>query len=354
MIRSSIRVPSAAPAAPAAYPRSDGARSIGRVVYLLLVIGFAVYLLGRLVGHLVVLNATGLVTSDRFIVGAAYTARVAEVHVEPGDTVEAGQVIARLESTEVLASLAQLAQNMALIEAQREAILKRQRVVESVLPVARRRLAVARDGEARLARYADKGVAPQTFRSAVLSEAFEAERDLATLQTELSSSKVELERINGNLDEVRSAMEATRRAYAQGVVTASVAGTVSAAVALRGQVLTAGEPVMEVLNGPPYVLAYLASGRLYNVSPGDRVVLTDGVRTIGAHVARIDIVADNLPSEFRTAFGTAERRQVMRVVADDPMPFPYLSRVTVVSPWSLSLAFAWVKAAFSRAMGWAG
>lgn len=355
MIRSPFRIPPAETAPSPAPPQrpAQRVRSIGRLIYLLLVVSFAIYLIGRLTGHLLVLNATGLVTSDRFVVGAAYTARVAEVHVHSGDKVQAGQVIARLESTEVLASLAQLAQNIALIEAQREALFKRQRVVEAVIPVAQRRLAVAREGEKRLARDTGNGAVTQNYRSTILTEAFEAERDLATLQSELASSDLELTRISSNLAEVQAAIEATRQSYAEGIVTAPLDGTVSAAVASPGQVLTAGEPVMELLAGERYVLAYLANGRLFRISPDDRVVLTDGGRTSAAHVQRIDSVADNLPPEFRTAFGAYERRQVVRVASDSEMPFPYLSRVRVISPWSFSHILAWSKAALSDFMGWA-
>lgn len=356
MIRSNFRKTVTTPSSTVRVPpqrQKRHARSVGRFVYLVLVLAFGTYLLGRLMGHLVVLNAVGLVASDRFVVGAAYTARVVDVHVNPGDTVRAGQVMARLESPDVLATLAQLVQNLALIEAQHESLIKRQRVIESIIPVAKRRLAVARDGEKRLGHDAGRGMATQMYRSTILTEAFEAERDLATLQSELTSSELELKRISANLNDVRSAIEATKTSYAHGIITATVDGTVSATVASPGQVLTAGEPVMELLNGTPYVLAYLANGRLYNVKQGDRVILTDGVRTTSGHVNRLDMVTDNLPIDFRTAFGAPERRQVMRVEVDGSMPFPYLSRVTVVSPWSFGHVFATIKEQLSAFMGWA-
>ena len=62
---------------------------------------------------------------------------------------------------------------------------------------------------------------------------------------------------------------------------------------------------------------------------------------------RIDIVADSLPVEFRTAFGAYERQQVMRVTMDAEMPFPYLSRVSVVSPWSPTHVVSWMKSVIS-------
>lgn len=324
-------------------PPRQRVRRLGRFVYLALVIGFALYIISTLTGHLVVLNASGLVTSDRFVVGAAYTARVVETNVAPGGAVNEGEVIARLESTEVLSTMAQLAQNNALIEGRRQAVIKRQQVVEALIPVARRRLDTAQNGEVRLARDTTGETVSQTYRSTVLTEAFEAERDLATLESEAASMQTELATIDANLAEVQSAIEKTRQSYADGVVTAPVNGTVSATVASPGQVLRAGEPVMELMNGNQFVLAYLANGRLYDVLPGERVVMTDGVRTVSGRVERVDVVADNLPSDFRTTFGLHERQQVMRVVSDEELPFPYLSRVSVVSPWSLTHLLSRIK-----------
>lgn len=53
---------------------------------------------------------------------------------------KAGDVVARMDSTEVLSTIAQLSQNAALIDANRQATLKRQAIVGSLIPVARRLL----------------------------------------------------------------------------------------------------------------------------------------------------------------------------------------------------------------------
>jgi multidrug resistance efflux pump len=331
------------PAAATYRPPRRMTRRIGRFVYLVLVLGFAFYLLTTLVGNLLVLNADGLVTSDRFVVGAAYTARVEETHVAPGDTVSAGDVIARLESTDVLSTIAQLSQNAALMEARRNAMAKRRTVVKALIPVARRRLKAAKDGEGRLSHDPGGDVTSQAYRSSVLIEAFEAERELVTLESEALSVEAELASLDASLSEVQSAINKTQQSYADGIVAAPVDGTVGATVASPGRVLTAGEPVMELLTGSQYVLAYLPSGRLYEVFPGDLVVLTDGVRTLDARVERLDAVADNLPDDFRTTFGAHERQQVMRVVSQDALPFPYLTRVSVVAPWSLTHFTSWIK-----------
>jgi multidrug resistance efflux pump len=318
-------------------------RRLGRLIYLSLVLAFAWYVTSTLIGQLVILDASGLVTSNRFVVGAAYTARVVNANVAPGQKVRPGDVIATLESSDVLTSIAQLAQNIAVIEARQQAIVKQRRVVENLIPVAERRLQTAQEGETKLSHDPTGGYTSQVYKVSVLTEAYDAERDLATLRTDADSAGTELSTVDTNLDEIRAAMDKMRQSYADGVVKAPVDGTVSAAVAAPGQVLTAGQPVMEILTGSPYVLAYLPNGRLYDVSPGERVVLTDGVHTVDAHVERIDMVADNLPSEFRTTFGIHERQQVMRVVPDEPMPFPYLSRVSVISPWSLAHMLASLK-----------
>lgn len=344
MIRNRIRQPAAANFAIDRSAREQTPRQrtrrFGRFVYLILVLSFIIYLIVTVTGHLFILNGSGLVSSDRFVVGAAYTSRVIETQVAPGSAVQEGDVIARLESTEVLTALAQLAQNTALIEERRQEILKRQNIVQSLLPIAQRRLDTAQQGVDRLDLDPTGGLTSQAYRSSVMAEAFAAERDLVTLSTEAQSSIEELASIEASLAEIDTAMSNTRNAYADGVVRAPHDGTVSANVAVSGQVLTVGEPVLEILNGEAFILAYLPNGRLYEVLPGHRVIITDGVRVVEGVVERVDVVADNLPSEFRTAFGIQERQQIMRVVPTEPMPFPYLSRVTVASPWSLSHLWA--------------
>lgn len=95
------------------------------------------------------------------------------------------------------------------------------------------------------------------------------------------------------------------------------------------------------------MLAYLPNGRLYDVRPGEPVIITDGVRSVEASVEKVDVVADNLPADFRSAFGVRERQQVMRITAKSSLPFPYLSHVSVVSRWSISHFFAIVKNAIA-------
>ncbi|QRM41080.1 HlyD family efflux transporter periplasmic adaptor subunit [Rhizobium rhizogenes] len=355
MIRGRLRnrMPEILPVEPEAAPSVRWrVRRLGRFVYFLLVIGFSFYLVMALIGHLIVLNADGLVTSDRFVVGAAYTARVVATNVSPGAKVSKGQVVAELESTEVLASIAQLSQNLLAAQASSQALERRRQVIASLLPIATRRLNDARQAADRLGIDPKGDIMPQTYRLDVLKETFDAERDLVTLRAEGDSLETELKGIDETLAKLNVAIQKTEDAYANGVVRSPVDGTVGAAVASPGQVLRAGEPVMEVLNGSQFVLAYLANGRLYDVQPGEQVILTDGVRSVEGNVDRVDVVADNLPADFRSTFGVRERQQIMRVIANGQLPFPYLSRVDVVSPWSISHLTAIVKNSIAGFDNW--
>src|SRR5687768_12938824 len=72
-------------------------RRFGRVIYLGIVLALFLYLASIFVGPLLFLRADGMVTSDRFVVGAAYTARVIRVDIKPGDRVIKGQPLLALD-----------------------------------------------------------------------------------------------------------------------------------------------------------------------------------------------------------------------------------------------------------------
>lgn len=322
-------------------------RQFGRLVYL--VLGLFTYLTWIFIGPVLFLRSDGIVTSDRFVVGAAYTASVIEVDVRPGDTVREGQRLLTLESLEVLRSLADLTQNVATLRTREQQLEGRRRTAETLLPIAGKRLRQAQEATKAVTRADAQGAATFTFQAQVTREAFEAEREKVSLETEMETLESELRGVRHSIEELRGVLDRTRRSYSDGEVTALGSGTVGPKVPSPGQVVQTGDALLEVMTGAPYVLSYLPAGRLYEVAAGDEVVVTDGVRIAKGRIERIDAVADNLPPEFRTAFGYLERQQVMRIALLEGTSFPYLSRVEVVSPWGLSHLFALVKGRFSAA-----
>ena len=75
--------------------------------------------------------------------------------------------------------------------------------------------------------------------------------------------------------DVRVAIEASQNAirrltelYGDGVINSPVTGIVGSLHLSEGSVVREAEPLMEIFTGPPFVLAYVPEGALYNVQKG--------------------------------------------------------------------------------------
>ena len=75
--------------------------------------------------------------------------------------------------------------------------------------------------------------------------------------------------------DVRVAIEASQNAirrltelYGDGVINSPVTGIVGSLHLSEGSVVREAEPLMEIVTGPPFVLAYVPEGALYNVQKG--------------------------------------------------------------------------------------
>jgi hypothetical protein len=128
--------------------------------------------------------------------------------------------------------------------------------------------------------------------------------------------------------------------YDNGDIDSPAAGKIGPRIPYPGLVVRTGEPLLEILEGPPYVLAYLPTARAYDITDGDEVIVTDGAHRALGRVERQDNIAEKVPSEFQSQFGSIDLRVVFRVDFNGASPFPLLSKVRVVNPASPSNVMA--------------
>ncbi len=113
--------------------------------------------------------------------------------------------------------------------------------------------------------------------------------------------------------------------------------------ASRGSVVSGDSPLMEVLIGRPYVLAYVKPGALYTVNGGEIVALRYGLSTIRGRIAAILPFSAKLPSEFQRTFRPQERSQIIRIELEDSVQPPTYTKVEAVSGtilWNKLKSFA--------------
>jgi len=323
-------------------------KSPARAVYLVLLLGLAFYLLVYFVEPYVVLQTGGIVTTERYTVALPYTARVAAVDVSPGDKVEAGTPLLSFEAPDMLDIKAKLSGQKNTLLARDLQVTARLATIAHIKPVAARRRERAEETSADISRAKVRGLIPLSTHTDVGRELYEAEREDATLDAEAESLTKEHAELRKALSEVEAAMDEVRRTYGDGIMRSPVDGIVSTRVPSAGSVARAGEPMLDVLHGQSFVLAWVPIGRLYRVQPGMAVSISDGSQSRSGRIERIEPVADALPPEFQNAFRPTDRQQIVRISYEQgAKPFTALAKVEVSSLRSTSHLTAVVGRFFS-------
>lgn len=330
-------------------------KSPARAVYLLLLLGLAFYLLVYFVEPYVVLQTGGIVTTERFTVALPYTSRVANLYVAPGDKVHAGMPLLSFEAPDVLDIKAKLSGQKNALLARDLQVAARLATIGRIKPVAAQRRERAEETSDHISRTKVREFIPLSTHTDVGRELYEAKREDATLDAEAESLNKEHAELGKALAEVETAMDEVRRTYGDGIIRSPVEGIVSTRVPSAGSVARAGDPMLDLLHGNSFVLAWVPIGRLYRVYPGMAVSISDGSQTRNGRIERIEPVADALPPEFQNAFRPTDRQQIVRIAyeqaAQGQPAFTALSKVEVSSLRSTSnlmallnrlLSFEWL------------
>jgi len=254
---------------------------------------------------------------------------LARLHVDQGDTVRAGQLLAELAADEAAAGVARAAARL-------------QQVRELDLPAAREELKQAevalRQAERRLRRAtelaAGDGVAAQELEDA------QDERDLALSRRDAAAARVRGDSPGGGNERLAAAdLEAARARLEQTRITALGDGIVLRRLAQPGDVVAAGAGVLDIAPlGPTWLvvqpeeknLAFLRPGQLAQASADafpDSVFAARVVRVAPAvDPARgtidVDLVVDRPPAFLRPdmtvsiAVETARRESALTVPAE--------------------------------------
>lgn len=328
-------------------------RAWGRWVYLLLVFGLVIWIFNLFFGELVYFQAEGIVLRDRVVIATQYPAEIADITVQEGDGVEKEEVIVELRSQEVEEKLASLYANFADVLARNTELQVRKNVIEAISPMAARNYNEARQARLASEELRSNGLLTASRRSELLTD----EIDSAQLYTQVEAER---QAISANLPDLEAAIGASqqalsrlRRTYANGVVEAPVTGIVGYLHVSDGSVVRAGEPLMEIFNGPPYVLAYVPSGALYELTAGDTIKISIGFNSFRGHVEHIYPVASQLPSEFQNTFQPVARAQVVRIEFEPGQATPTLfAKVALSAPgWPPAWLRRLFATTYSRSVG---
>ncbi len=311
-----------------------GGKDLGRRIYLWTVVALCGFLALQVIGPWVFLDAEGLVNRDRNVIAAEFTARVAQLNVQPGDRVSKGMELAVLHSRELIDALAENQRRRSTLMSRDSQVTGRITTIDQTLPNATERRKRAASFEAKIASLAARNLTTLPRQSEAQKELYEAQKEETTLKTERVALENERENIRKARFETDREFESLDRSYNNGRVIAPLAGIVGPKVPSPGTVIRTGDPFLDVYNGDLHALAYLPTGRLYSIQNGDLVFVTDGqTRSVG-RVQRIEEVTDSLPGEFQTNFQVKDRKQVIRIAFDVEPAFPLLAKIKVTGRFS--------------------
>lgn len=303
--------------------RRGGARWT-RWIYLLLLVGAVAWGFDRAFGQLFYLRADGLVIAKATASATEYTARIDAVLVKRGEIVAEGQLVAQLHSQELKERMGALMVRANQDRSELAQLRGQIRTAQALLSAAQKRHEIAEKRREAVERLRTDGLLTDVQVSAALNDAYRALDDLQTLRTNLISLEERIAEIEEAIRTAGDLLSSMRIQYDSGHVSAPIAGIVGDVHVSPGDVVRAGEPLLEIYSEPRYVIAFLPNGALYEVAPDDAVLIRCGLSASLGRIASIEAVAPELPKEFQKTFQPLQRQQLAYVTFDRPQEAPPL------------------------------
>jgi HlyD family secretion protein len=200
-------------------------------------------------------TANGRIEAERVDVATKFSGRLTEITVSEGDRVEADEVLARLDDTQLRA---QLREAQAQVGAARQTLAERRAMLaekKSTLTYAEKELYRAEE-------LGERGFAPEETIDLRLSKKESAEAAVDSAKAGIAAAEARIEAAQATVDRLRADLE-------EYVLRAPRAGRVQYRLADTGEVLAAGARVLTLLDLTDVVMTiYLPTGSAGRLSYG--------------------------------------------------------------------------------------
>ena len=261
------------------------------------------------------LTASGTVEATDAQLGFRVPGRVTSIAAREGDRVAAGQELARLDAAELEARRAQAVAQVATAEAALAELVRGARREEIAqaragLAAAEERRADAERDLARTRRLFEGGAVPREAldKAQVALDVARAQRTQAMEQLRLLEAGPRQERVaaaRAQVAQAEAAVAAAEAMLADTAIAAPFGGVVTVRHREPGEVVTAGAPVLTVLDpGSRYVRIYIPENRVGAVRLGMRAAISADTypdRTYPGEVSFIASEAEFTPKSVQTA-----------------------------------------------------
>jgi HlyD family secretion protein len=227
----------------------------------------------------------GLVDAREFRVASKVTGRVAQIHVNEGQMVAAGQLLATIDSPEARAKEAQVSAVVDAAEAQASKTEAGARATEIAATEAQWRRAVAAADLARVTfqrvdRLTNEGVVPGQKRDEARANMIAADQAALAARAQYGTAREGARRedrraAEAQASQARGAAAEVAVALAETDVLAPAAGEVGRRLAQPGELVGAGFPIMYVTEtASPWVTITLREDQLNGIEPGSELIGT--------------------------------------------------------------------------------
>jgi multidrug resistance efflux pump len=313
-----------------------------RWLYLAVVGGLALWLFNLFFGSFFYLRSEGMVLGEPAVVAAEFPVTVRDIRAHAGDRVSAGQVTAVVSSQAVVETIARMAGDQADRDVRMSDLQVRRQTIDSVIDLAAARKNITSDARGKLESLQAQGWLPIDKRVAAVDSDFRSSEDLAQLNAQQLALTKQISALGAAFAQADHAADDLRHLYGGGELRAPIDGIVGPRLTEKGAVLGAGQPLMDIYGNDRFVLAYVPTGGLFRVLPGDRVRVSTGLLTFGGTIVRVEPIAVALPREFQRSFTPVDRRQLIRVeFAPGQEPPLLFSKVTLTGA---EFVPAWLRA----------
>lgn len=271
------------------------------------------------------LAASGTVEATEAALGFQAAGRIAEIRVNEGDRVKAGDTLAILDRTELDARQAQARAQAAAAEAALSELERGARSEELVQAreadsAAAARLADAERDLARAQQLYRGGAASQEVqdKARLAADVARSQREQAAQQLRLVLTGPRTERIAAQRAMVASSQALLRQVNAQltnAVVIAPFDGVVTVRQRQPGEVVAPGSPVVTVSNfGDRWVRIYIAENRLGAVAIGAPATITTDTHEDRSFPGAVSFIASEAEFTPRNVQTTEERVKLVYAV----------------------------------------
>ncbi|MDP3940012.1 MAG: efflux RND transporter periplasmic adaptor subunit [Deltaproteobacteria bacterium] len=270
----------------------------------------------------------GRIEGDSVVVAAKIPGRIISMKVKEGDDVAAGQLIAELESGQIVARVEQAAAGAraagsALDASRSAASAARQDISQAEAAVAGRdaQIRKARTDATRVEKLFEQGVVAQSMRDDARTAREVAEAELRAARERVSGARqaaaaaeARVAAATGDLERAKAALEEARATFGDTQIQAPSRGIVMTKVAEEGEVLAAGSPIVILVDlGRLHMKAYVPEPQIGLVKLGNPAhVHVDAMpeRPFPATVREIASQSEFTPKEVQT-----REERVKQVVA---------------------------------------